>query len=192
MNQKHRLPPLCLLIAGVVSFSQAQAISITGTVKDAGGKGIAGATVRLVLAGITTSTDTNGAYSLGSTQNLHASLASSFATAPVIHGLSLSFGVAKTQPVRIQLYDLTGRLVADLVNASLAPGEYRLPLVNANLAAKMYVVKARIGAVTTTHALTNVNKYAGMQGGLVCVHGYFQAQASAKRAAVADTLIATA
>jgi hypothetical protein len=119
-------------------------------------------------------------------------LAPLFAAEPVIHGLSLSFAVAKTQPVRIQLYDLTGRLVADLVNTLLAPGEYRLPLVNPNLPAKMYVVRARIGAVTTTHTLGYVNKYASMQGGLVCVHGYSAASASAKRAAVVDTLIATA
>jgi hypothetical protein len=194
MNKKHRLSVLCVVMAGLFSFSHGQAISITGTVKDAGGKGITGATVRLVAAGITTSTDTNGAYSIniGSTQNLHASLAPSFTAAPVIHGLSLSFVLGKTQPVRIQLYDLTGRLVVDLVNASLAPGEYRLPLVNANLPAKMYVVKARIGAVTTTHALTNVNKYASMQGGLVRVHGYSAVPASAKRTAAVDTLIATA
>ncbi len=192
MNKKRRLCVLCVLTAGLVYHAFAQAISITGTVKDASGKGITGATVRLVQAGLTTSTDTNGAYSLVSTQNLPSPSAPSFASAPVVHGLSLSFAVAKTQPVRIQLYDLTGRLVADLVNTSLAPGEYRLPLVNANLPAKMYVVKARIGTVTTTHALTYVNKHAGMQGGLTCVHGYFAASASAKRAAVVDTLIATA
>jgi hypothetical protein len=192
MNKKHGLCVLCVLTAGLFFFSQAQAISITGTVKDAGGNAIAGATVRLVAAGITTSTDTNGAYSFASTQNLHALLAPLFAAEPVIHGLSLSFAVAKTQPVRIQLYDLTGRVVVDLVNTLLAPGEYRLPLVNQNLPAKMYVVKARIGAVTTTHTLGYVNKYAGIQGGLVCVHGYGAASASAKRAAVVDTLIATA
>ncbi len=183
---------LCFLMAGLFSFSHGQAGSITGTVKDEGGNAIAGATVRLVVKGITTSTDTSGSYSIPFTQNVHVSLAPSFAEPPAIHGLSLSFAVAKAQPVRIQLYDLTGRLAVDLVNASLAPGEYRLPLVSPNLPAKMYVVKARIGAVTTTHALTYVNKYTGMQGGLVCVHGYSAAPASAKRAAAVDTLIATA
>jgi hypothetical protein len=177
-------------MAGLFSFSHGQTIAITGTVKDAGGNAISGATVRLVTAGLTTTTNTTGTYGFStSAQNL---IASPFSAAPVIHGLSLSFALAKAQPVRVQLFDLTGRLAMELVNTSLAPGEYRLPLVSANLPAKMYVVKAQIGSVTTTHQLTNINKNASTQSGLVCVHSYSPTPGFAKRAAAVDTLIATA
>ena len=192
MKRNIRFGILCFVMAGLFSFSQGQTIiSISGTVKDAAGNGIAGATVRLVEAGQTQTTISTGAYTFVSstTQNL---IATPFSAAPVIRGLSLSFALAKAQPVRVQLFDLTGRLAMELVNTSLAPGEYRLPLVSANLPAKMYVVKATIGSVTTTHQLTNINKNASMQGGLVCVRSYSATPGFAKRAAAVDTLIATA
>jgi hypothetical protein len=175
-------------MAGLISFSQGQAISITGTVKDPGAKGIAGAAVRLVNAGITATTDANGAYSIGSTQSLLSPIAMAFRAVPAVRGQSLSFGVANTQLVRIRMYDLNGRRAADLVNASLTPGEYRLGLGAAHLSSKIYVVKVELGARATVLKYTHVNQGPLMPGGLVRVHDYGAVAAAAKRAAAVDTL----
>jgi len=120
----------------------------------------------------------HGAYSIVSSQDtfMHR-LASSFAGRPVeSRELSLSFAVVKTQQVLgYNCTTLTGRTCrVELVNASLAPGEYRLPLVNANLPAKMYCCqRLEFGSITTTHSLDQYQQQnASMQSGLVCVHSY--------------------
>ncbi|HUI93007.1 MAG TPA: discoidin domain-containing protein [Chitinivibrionales bacterium] len=190
MNSKNRSDVFCMMMVGMFFLSHAQSISITGTVKDAGGMGIHGASVRLANAGFNATTDSAGAYNIVSTANRFALLERAISTAPIIRGQSLLFALAATQIVHIRMYDLKGRLAADLVNTALTPGEYRLGLGGACLASEVFLVKAEVGPRVTVCKFTRVNR--GMtSGGLVRVRD-FSTLAAAKRAATVDTLIVTA
>lgn len=77
---------------------------------------------------------------------------------PFLGGTTLAYAVASAAPVRLRVFDVSGRLVSELVNATQAPGRYSVawagtgddgaPLVNG-----IYFCRLEIGAWSQSQKL---------------------------------------
>ena len=178
---------LCFL-----SFTLKAQINITGTVKDAGGKGIAGAMVSVIAAGKSAVTDANGAYSIvvGTTAALPR-VTGSVAAQPCLRGNALCFGVVNpSERVRIELYDLAGRRVKSLLDKNLIRGDYQINPVTGALSSRLYFMKVQIGANAAVLKMPLV--YGGMSrpGQLVKQYNGNPGNGFAKASAVVDSMLA--
>jgi len=61
---------------------------------------------------------------------------------------NISFGIPKFEFVKITIYDLTGRMVQELVNSNLAAGKYNASWDAANYASGVYFYKIQAGDFT--------------------------------------------
>jgi len=61
---------------------------------------------------------------------------------------NIAFSVPKSEFVRISVYDITGRLVQDLVNSNLAAGKYNATWDAANFSSGVYFYKIQAGDFT--------------------------------------------
>lgn len=66
---------------------------------------------------------------------------------PFNPGTTVSFSLPVSGRALVEVFDVTGRRVAALVDADLAEGEYRVPFDGERLAGGMYVARLRQGAV---------------------------------------------
>jgi hypothetical protein len=69
---------------------------------------------------------------------------------------TIRYGVPVTGPVRLAVYDLLGREVAVLVDATLAPGTYRVVLDAAGWSSGIYLYRLAINGEVRTRRLTLV------------------------------------
>ncbi|HMD67888.1 MAG TPA: hypothetical protein VKF42_03350, partial [Chitinivibrionales bacterium] len=143
-----------LFIASSSLFGQQ--INITGTVKNAAGKPLAGAMVSVVSAGKSAVTDTTGAYAIvsGSTAVLHSSSSSLCATGRItLASGMLRFAVVNARErVCLELFDCRGRLAASILDRDLSKGEYRISLLagpQVPLSSQVYFLKASVGFAAT-------------------------------------------
>ncbi len=144
----------CFLACSSSLFGQQ--INITGTVKNAAGKPLAGAMVSIVSAGKSAVTDSTGVYAIvsGSTAVLHPSSSSPCATGRITlaNGV-LRFSVVNARErVRLELFDCHGRLAASLLDRDLSKGEYRISLLagaQVPLSSQVYFLKAAVGFAAT-------------------------------------------
>jgi beta-glucosidase len=140
---------VCLACGTIAAFGQD--IRLTGTVKDAGAKGIAGATVSLAGANVSVRTDTNGAYSI--IQKLAAlprGAQNGIIPAPAFVNNTLYFGVrGPAEPVCIETFTLSGRRVAAVINKTLAGGNYALASFLPHGAAQVFFVRISSGSRKT-------------------------------------------
>jgi hypothetical protein len=186
------------LIAGFLFSAQAQVINLTGTVKDSSTqKGIAGATVKLSQQQVSAVTDTGGAYTLTNQNAVLPGLAENGLLAvPRIRHNNLFFGVTGSgERVRVDLYSISGRHVASLLDRNLDRGNYRInPFAAASAAAhQVYFVKLQNGLRTSLLRMPYVTGTAAFPTGLFFRTGEGDAATGfAKVAAVNDTLIVSA
>ena len=183
-----------ILFTGFFLFSvHAQAIDLTGTVKDASTKAaISGAKVSLTLnPGVFATTDAAGAYHL---QNVNVrflrSIENDLIKTPFFNQNSLFFGVSKDgEQTVIELYSLSGRRVASLVNTRLSRGNYRIDPFAASFASQVFFVKVRTDSRTAMFKMPFVNKLSAVSGGtLYKINGADARNVAAKSAAVKDTI----
>ncbi len=179
---------LCAFVAAFALQAGAQNIAITGTVVDAEGSGVAGATVSLATAGVSTTSGTGGAFSL-----LQSTVAAPLPghPAPVaafVAGGEVRFTVAEPAAVRIDVYSMNGRLVSTMLDKTLGRGAYSLTPSAGNMRSGVYFVKVRIGAWSAVCKLSLCGSY-GAGSGLRTL-GNAADRPLAKNAAVADTLVA--
>jgi uncharacterized protein (TIGR02145 family) len=99
--------------------------TVSGGVSDPVGNGLAGVGVSLVLAGSSTTTDANGAWTLGTTGTGKriATRSSCFWT-----GTAVELTLAEPSTVSVAAYDLRGALLGRLASVRLEVGSYSLPL----------------------------------------------------------------
>jgi glucosylceramidase len=135
----------------IAVFLFAQQINITGTVKDAGGKGIGGAMVSLLAAQKNVTTDAQGAFSIvAGTTAAAPKLAGHMISGTALAGAVLCFSVTAAQSrVRVESYDLAGRRTALLLDRQFAPGNYRINPFTARMARGVRVLKIMIGEKCT-------------------------------------------
>jgi hypothetical protein len=141
-------------------------VQIWGYVTDMSGKGIKGATVSLKNAGFSKTTDDTGFFlwdTLQMTPVQPWARRGSFATAyrrPVLKQDMLFFSVFdKTpQPVRIDVYNLSGRKVNELVNTQLGFGNYQVNTFAYSMPSQVYLLKTVIGNQVSWQKLPIVNR----------------------------------
>jgi hypothetical protein len=132
-------------------------VAITGFVKTQDGKAISNATVSLFKENLTATTNADGSYSLSGNLPVRVQR-----TNPKIgslwldqRGIGLSIA-ANNSPVRIRVFDSQGKLVAGLLDKSLAAGSYSInPFLG--LSSGLYFVSVRIAGQETILRMPLVN-----------------------------------
>lgn len=66
---------------------------------------------------------------------------------------TITFDVAETLPVKLTVFDILGREVTTLVNATLSPGSYSSQFNMNSLASGVYVYRIQIGSYTQTRTM---------------------------------------
>jgi hypothetical protein len=182
-----------ILFAGFfLSSIHAQTVNLSGVVKDASTQqGISGATVKLVGLKDSTTTDAGGAYLLtGSAVRFFRSMGPQFLTTPHFTGTSIVFGIVdNAAQVRADIYDLSGRHVASLLDKKIERGTYRINPYLSTLSGQIYFAKIRTGSKTTMLKMPYTDKSSSGMGGLLRkITGGDIGNGLAKPAAVDDTI----
>jgi len=154
-----------ILFAGLFVFSiNAQSVNLTGSVKNNSTQaGIANATVTLAKQPLlTVQTDASGNYVLtGSSVRFFKSAKSDLLKTPYSNQNRIFFGVPNgTGNVQIDLFDLCGRHISQIVNTSLTQGNYQLNPFRQAFPGKLYFVKIRIAEKSYTLRMPYVNNTA--------------------------------
>jgi hypothetical protein len=185
-----------LMVAGCFALSaNSQTINLTGTVKDsATAQGIVGARCSLAVQKVATTTIAGGAYTLvGNSVRFFNNAQTEIIHSPMFNQNALMFGVAGTgERVKIDVYDVSGRRVAGLLDREIGSGNYQINPYLPTLARKIYFVKLQTGSQTAMFTMPLSNKLAAAAGGILRKMGGTADGALAKSAAVVDTLIVTA
>lgn len=130
--------------AFVLSFGlaiSAQA-AITGYVLLPSYSGVSGATVTLKSTGASAVTDASGAFSIDtSTEGIAAASKISRSGTG-----SVAISVATRSPVRVNVFDLKGKLVRTVLNAELARGMYEVSPFTGEEAEGVYAVRVTVGS----------------------------------------------
>jgi rhamnogalacturonyl hydrolase YesR len=164
-----------LAIAVMAGAHEKHNIAIHGTVTNMDGKGVAGAKVTLLVAGLTGTTDDSGKYSL-----LRTGIDIARFSVPKTEMISINNGVleirlAKSSPVKVGIFDIKGNLQKKALLQTASAGVYRLNIWEHTFASKMLIVKAMTDECVTTlqytpmsyskHLVRSPVKNAGMGNG---------------------------
>jgi|GEM_PF-1454621 hypothetical protein len=140
------------IVSCCAGYAFSQTVDITGTVQDSSSaKGIAGASVIIKGLALSTLTNANGGYSFaGSAARFNDSRGQLYNDAPVFKNNVLFFGVGSNdERVRIDIFDLAGRLIAKVLDDKLCAGQYRINPFTSPRAELVYVVRLTIGPRVT-------------------------------------------
>ncbi|HUI92732.1 MAG TPA: carboxypeptidase-like regulatory domain-containing protein [Chitinivibrionales bacterium] len=179
---------LCAFVAALALRAGAQDINITGTVIDGSGNGVSGATVSLMYAGLSTTSASDGSFSLVQTTAVRSMLESSAPVSAAVSGNTVCFSVAAQSPVRIDVYAMNGRMVSSSLSRMLCRGVYAFAPGRENITPGIYFIKVSIGAWSTVCKMTLAG---GQTAGPALRQLSGSAQPLSKKADVADTLVAS-
>jgi len=141
---------LCLVLFGVASVP-AQSISITGKVTEPGGKPVFGAIVTLISKSISDTTGSDGGYSLtGEVSGLKAIYATKGVNGATLHNGRVSFYLSASNDIRVELFDMRGRLLRCTCEKSVPAGMHQVGITGQPSAAGMKLVRISIGQSTTS------------------------------------------
>ncbi len=123
----------------------AQTVNLRGTVSNSAGKAISGAIVTLARQKMKDTTGTDGKYAFAST-----SIRALPAILPQNNDISLNndvlqFSIATPSPMKIELFDLKGKLLRQVLNINAAAGKYDFDISKNCQASKVLVIRAAIG-----------------------------------------------
>lgn len=131
-----------ILFAGLTV--SAQTINLRGTVTNSAGKAVPNAIVSLVRLKLKDTTGTDGKYTFtGSVATLPAIL-------PRTNDISLNndvlqFSIATPSPVKVELFDLKGKLLRQEINTNASAGKYQFDISKNCQTSKVLVIRAAIG-----------------------------------------------
>jgi poly(3-hydroxybutyrate) depolymerase len=139
----------------------AQTINLRGVVSNSGGKPISNAVVSLVRQKLKDTTGTDGKYVFsGNVATLPAIL-------PPTNDISLNndvlqFSIATPSPMKVELFDLKGKLLRQVINMNAAAGKYHFDISKNCQASKVLVIRAAIGMseISFKYMPLNGGKYA--------------------------------
>ncbi len=180
---------LCAFVAALALQAGAQDISITGSVIDAAANPVAGATVSLMYAGISTTTGSDGSFTLSQTTAVRSMQEHAAAVSASVAGSTIRFSVASPSAVRIDVYSINGRLVLGALDRTLARGVYSFAPSAAEIPSGVYFVKVRIGSWSSVCRMS-LSGVRVTGTGLRLVPD-INGRPLSKTADVSDTLIAT-
>jgi len=133
---------LVLLISGTVN---AQTINLRGKVSNQIGKPIANAIISLVGQKVKDTTSADGSYSIASTAISAPPLLKPNTTNITMYKDFLDFSLQKAAPVKIDIFDVKGKLLKKVVMQNAQTGFYRFNLAENSRAEKLLIVRAAIG-----------------------------------------------
>jgi hypothetical protein len=140
---------LSLTIAFAASVQSAQSIALNGTIFSESGKPVAGAIVSLSNQSSQDTTDESGQYALTSA-GIAGRVAMQFGADHIsLHNGMVSLFLAKSATVRIELFDVQGRMLARLLHRHVAAGEYRFEIGHA-ISTQLTVINVTIGQRAST------------------------------------------
>lgn len=147
-----------LLISGTLFLSNSQ--SLSGKVVDEKGVGIKGALVRLTNAGLSDTSEEDGAWSIKITAAIEPSIRKMVLPIPVLKGNTLYFIVNdRNKRVKANVYSLSGRFLYSALDRQLTPGFYSLNPVEKVLSQSFYLLRLQIGDETTYFKIMASNKF---------------------------------
>lgn len=138
-----------------------QTTGLRGTVINQADEPVNGLKIILVKAGLTETTDTNGRF-------VFSKIITATAPNPALHfdsparldGTQLVLSVKdRRQIVTVDLFNIQGSKVAELLNRELAPGEHRIPVLpasNNRISTSMLIMVLRQGNRITRFQLMNI------------------------------------
>ena len=175
-------------IAAFALQAGAQDITITGTVTDTAGSGIAGATVSLMSANISTTTGSGGTFALLRSTGIRTMQEHAASVSAFVAGGAIGFFVAEPAVVRIGVYSLSGSLVSAALDRTLGHGAYSLSLAAEGIRSGVYFVKIMIGAWSAVCRMSLCGSFVAGSG--LRMLGDAANRPFARKAAVSDTLVA--
>lgn len=130
-----------LLLTAVFFSAYGQSISLSGKVTDKNGKAISGAVVTLVGVGLDDTTDADGRYQIGATD-----VAKSIPKILNVEKISLLsstlfFNLSEPSKVKIEFFDMRGKLMGKVINLKVSVGGYRYNLFSNTYASKMMIIR---------------------------------------------------
>jgi|GEM_PF-1347436 hypothetical protein len=180
---------VCVFVVACAIQAGAQDVAVTGTVTDTTGSGVAGATVSLAVAGISTTTGNGGAFALLKSTGVRTAAEDRAASVSAsVAGNAIRFSVAHQASVRIDVYSAGGSLVSAALDRTLVPGEYSLAPAAETVRPGVYFVKVRIGAWSAVRRMSLCG--ASAEGPRLRTLAYEPGRPLARKAAVSDTLVA--
>ncbi len=133
-----------LICAVGVFFSSHAQKKISGTVMS-NGTMISGASVKLAVAGDSTTTGSGGTWSMDVTSIKQVKTNAAY-QGPFMTGNTFYFTVkGEVENVRINVCDLRGRLIHCTMDRKLSRGTYSLKPLSEGLNSQVYILNARIG-----------------------------------------------
>jgi hypothetical protein len=136
------------LSLAIAFAASAQSIALNGAISNETGKPIAGAIVSLSNQPLQDTTDENGQYTLAGASITDRVVQQLGADHISLRKGIISLFLAESGPVRIDLLDLQGRIVARLLNRHVAGGDYRFEI--GRISAQLMVISVTIGQRTST------------------------------------------
>ena len=178
------------------SFAQdSVTISILGYVSDWSGNGIKGASVTIKNANLTQITDSVGFYNFKDTiihnpnAVLHPVRNSTLSYRPVLRSDGLFFNAPQnTQNVRLELFTLSGRKSAELLNTTLGSGSYHIDPFTGISASQSYLLRLRVGDQISYFRLCRAGNLRSRTGLVQKLGNEASALPPAKRAATAAVI----
>lgn len=143
-----RIGVLCVVFLAS-AYLPAQTVALTGKVTNQSGQSVAGALVTLKSRSLTDTTNASGTYTL----TADVSSVKNAVTVPgsgsisLIHG-SVCLQLTNPELVRIDLFDMRGKLLGRVAEKKTPAGIHHFSLVNNPLARTIVVVRVAIGSET--------------------------------------------
>jgi poly(3-hydroxybutyrate) depolymerase len=139
--------------------ANAQTINLKGVVSNSGGKPISGAIVSLARQKLKDTTGADGKYTFVSTAIKQLPAVVPQGNDISINNDILQFTLNSQLPMKVEIFDLKGNLVRQVINMSAAAGKYHFDISKNCQASEVLVIKAAIG-------LTEISfKYMPLNGG---------------------------
>ncbi len=179
-----------LLIALVLTVS-AVTVNLTGVISSSDGKAIPGAIVELSGQKMKDTTDAAGTYSFKSTEVAisHVYQAPMFKSVKLANGI-LSLSLNGSSSVKVELFDVHGKLISRELSITAAAGNYQLNLSNRNYASTTIIVKVSIDNTITSFQYLPIGNYSRQLER--SSHNESERLVLSKTVAVLDTIIVSA
>ena len=146
----HNVVGSLLFIAIIVSVS-AESVNISGVVVNKEGKPISGAIVKLSSRNLIDTTTIDGRYSLNNTQ-----IIMNFASFPQnsdrinLNKGSILLSLKKTAQIKIELFNINGKLLEKVIDNSVTTGNFRFDFINRQFVSSIIIIRVSIGQYTST------------------------------------------
>ncbi|MDB5104389.1 MAG: hypothetical protein JWP91_2078 [Fibrobacteres bacterium] len=176
---------ICIAALFCASITQAQTVSISGTVLSVSGAPIAGATCQFRSIANKAVTDAQGKYAFSGAVGIRQP--EGYAISMQSQGRSLSLSLDRRERVSLDLFSVGGRLVRKVAEKDLAAGTHTLAFAAPEGAQQLYLLRVSMGSQVAWHKVTLQNGVASLTSAMAAS----VARPLAKAEAALDSLFCT-